>query len=73
MKQATFNNVTTVYYILFFSAMYVWAFMTGRHLDVEAVLTFLVPTVNQIVHIYYRTRNGVVNATQEGEVKQGSV
>lgn len=71
MKQATFNNITTIYYILFFSAIYVWAFVTGKHVDIEAVLTFLVPTVNQIVHIYYRTRNGVENATQKGEVTEG--
>ncbi len=50
MSQDTFNKLLTLGLFVFFCTMYVISFITGKSLNISEILTFLVPTLNHIVH-----------------------
>ena len=52
MSQDTFNKIITITLFAFFMVMYTIGFITGRTIDWNQLLVFIVPTLNHIVHQY---------------------
>jgi len=50
VNQANFNKLITLSLFLFFMAMYVLSWLTGKELDWIGLLAFVVPTLNHAVH-----------------------
>ena len=50
LTQETFNKLITASLMLFFMIMYVLSFITGKTVDWNQLLVFIVPTLNHIVH-----------------------
>jgi len=56
ISQETFNKIITVILFSFFMVMYALSWYTGKNVDWQALLTFLVPTMNHIMHQYTQNR-----------------
>ena len=56
ISQETFNKIITVILFSFFMIMYALSWYTGKNVDWQALLTFLVPTLNHIMHQYTQNR-----------------
>jgi len=50
ISQDTFNKILTMLLMVFFMTMYVASWLTGKVVDWQLLLTFLIPIVNNAVH-----------------------
>jgi len=67
MSQDTFNKIVTLVLFTFFMVMYVVSFVTGKAVDWQMLLTFLVPTLNHIMHQYTQSQVTTKNIEAEKE------
>lgn len=72
MSQDLFNKIITLVLFAFFMTMYVISFITGKQVDWNQLLVFIVPTINHIVHQYTQTQVTTKNidATTQKTVAQ---
>jgi hypothetical protein len=56
VSQEVFNKIITMILFAFFMVMYTISFLTGKSVDWQMLLTFLVPTLNHIMHQYTQAR-----------------
>ena len=70
ISQDSFNKLVTIVLMTFFMGMYVVSFITGKHLDVEGMLGFLIPTLNHVVHQITQAQMSAtsINASTQKEV-----
>ena len=61
MSQDTFNKIITITLFAFFMVMYTIGFITGRTIDWNQLLVFIVPTLNHIVHQYTSAQVSIKN------------
>lgn len=50
MSQETFNKILTIMLFLFFMTVYIVSFVTGKPIDTSGLLTFIVPSLNHVIH-----------------------
>lgn len=50
ISQDTFNKMVTTALLVFFMVMYTISFLTGKTIDWQVLLGFIIPTVNHIAH-----------------------
>ncbi len=55
ISQDAFNKIITILLFLFFMAVYIFSLVSGKTVNWEMLLTFLVPTINHIAHQYTTT------------------
>ncbi len=76
MTHDTFNRLITVTLTLFFMVLYTWSFVTGKHLDIAGILAFVVPALNNVVHILSRNAVAITSINKNGgngDFKEGQV
>ena len=67
MTHDTFNRLITVTLTLFFMTLYTWSFITGKHLDIAGILAFVVPALNNVVHIISRNAVAITSINKNGD------
>lgn len=50
MSQVAYNRLVTTILLLFFMVNYVLFYLTGKVVDWQVLVGFIVPTINHIVH-----------------------
>ena len=72
MTQDTFNKIVTIVLFTFFMIMYVIAFLTGKTIDWNSLLVFIVPTLNHIMSQYTQAKvqTTSITATAQKAVAQ---
>lgn len=71
MKQDDFNKFYTIFLTVFFMVMYIWSFVTGKHVDVETILTLAVPMISHVLHL--TTRTTIITKVNGNAVKEGKI
>ena len=61
ITQDTFNKLVTSFLFLFFAGIYIYSLVTGKSVNWQELLGFLVPTLNHIAHQYSGTAVQVEN------------
>jgi hypothetical protein len=55
-NQDVFNKVITLSILFFFMIMYIVSFVTGKSVNVENLLGFLLPVITHSTHLVYNAR-----------------
>jgi hypothetical protein len=68
ISQDTFNKIVTLMLCTFFMAMYMVSFISGKTLDVQALLGFIIPIVAHSAHLMYNmtTNKASLKAASNG-------
>ena len=63
LSQDSFNKLVTIFLMSFFALMYTLSWLTGKPLDWQALLTFIIPSLNHVVHVLTSTTNNTQGVT----------
>lgn len=72
ISQDTFNRYMTIVLTAFAVAAYTYSQVTGKPVNMESILTFTVPTLNHIVHVFTSSQQAVAQIGQTGGVTNGT-